>query len=104
MKIQRIMVRLRTSLSVPVYYHRSAHWIVEAGTATVVNWLQELRVNTRKATDLPAGYADCLLNPSVIHRVILGVQSRYYFEAEHTAPSEDACGYLCMDSCAASGA
>ncbi len=54
-KIKRIVVHPAGRLSLQSHQHRSEHWVVVSGTATVTNGSQEILVQTNESTYIPAG-------------------------------------------------
>jgi mannose-1-phosphate guanylyltransferase / mannose-6-phosphate isomerase len=77
-KIKRIEVRPGASLSLQMHHHRSEHWIVVSGSATVVNGDAEILVLTNQSTYIPAGHKHRLHNPGVLPLVMIEVQSGEY--------------------------
>jgi mannose-1-phosphate guanylyltransferase / mannose-6-phosphate isomerase len=77
-KIKRIEVRPGASLSLQMHHHRSEHWIVVSGSATVVNGDAEILVLTNESTYIPAGHKHRLHNPGVLPLVMIEVQSGEY--------------------------
>jgi mannose-1-phosphate guanylyltransferase / mannose-6-phosphate isomerase len=77
-KIKRIEVRPGASLSLQMHHHRSEHWIVVSGSATVVNGEAEILVLTNQSTYIPAGHKHRLHNPGVLPLVMIEVQSGEY--------------------------
>jgi len=77
-KIKRLEVKPGAALSLQMHHHRSEHWIVVSGTATIVNGDREIMLQTNESTYIPAGHKHRLLNPGVIDLVIVEVQSGQY--------------------------
>lgn len=77
-KIKRLEVKPGAALSLQMHHHRSEHWIVVSGTATIVNGDQEIMLQTNESTYIPAGHKHRLVNPGVIGLVIIEVQSGQY--------------------------
>ena len=77
-KIKRIEVKPGAALSLQMHHHRSEHWIVVSGTATIVNGEQEILLQTNQSTYIPAGHKHRLINPGVIDLVMIEVQSGQY--------------------------
>jgi mannose-1-phosphate guanylyltransferase / mannose-6-phosphate isomerase len=77
-KIKRIEVNAGESLSLQMHHHRSEHWVVVSGTATVVNGDKEILVLTNESTYIPAGHKHRLHNPGVLPLVMIEVQSGEY--------------------------
>ena len=77
-KIKRIEVKPGAALSLQMHHHRSEHWIVVSGTATIVNGEREIMLQTNESTYIPAGHKHRLVNPGVIDLVMIEVQSGQY--------------------------
>lgn len=77
-KIKRIMVKPGQSLSLQMHHHRSEHWIVVSGMATVTNGDNEFLLDTNESTFIKPGRTHRLVNPGVIDLVMIEVQSGEY--------------------------
>ena len=77
-KIKRIVVRPGGSLSLQMHHHRSEHWIVVSGMATVTNDDREFMLDTNESTFIKPGRVHRLVNPGVIDLVMIEVQSGEY--------------------------
>ncbi len=55
-KIKRIVVRPQASLSLQMHHHRSEHWIVVSGMATVTNGEREFMLDTNESTFIKPGH------------------------------------------------
>jgi len=77
-KIKRIEVRPGASLSLQMHRHRSEHWVVVNGQATVVNGDREFTVGTNESTFIPAGNKHRLENATAEPLVMIEVQSGDY--------------------------
>lgn len=77
-KIKRIVVRPGGSLSLQMHHHRSEHWIVVSGMATVTNNDREFMLDTNESTFIKPGHTHRLVNPGVIDLVMIEVQSGEY--------------------------
>ncbi len=91
-KIKRIVVKPGASLSLQMHHHRSEHWIVVSGMATVVNNDRELMLNTNESTYIRAGHQHRLKNPGVIDLVLIEVQSGDYLGEDDIVRYEDIYG------------
>lgn len=91
-KIKRIVVKPGQSLSLQMHHHRSEHWIVVSGAATVVNGEQEIFVSTNESTYIPAGHKHRLTNPGQIDLVLIEVQSGQYLGEDDIVRFEDVYG------------
>ena len=54
-KVKCVIVRPGQSLSLQFHYHRAEHWIVVAGTATVINGDKTYQVKVNESVFIPAG-------------------------------------------------
>ncbi|MBD8494151.1 mannose-1-phosphate guanylyltransferase/mannose-6-phosphate isomerase [Pseudomonas syringae] len=77
-KIKRIVVHPQASLSLQMHHHRSEHWIVVSGMATVTNGEREFMLDTNESTFIKPGHTHRLVNPGVIDLVMIEVQSGEY--------------------------
>lgn len=73
-KIKRIVVKPGASLSLQMHHHRSEHWVVVSGTATVINGEQEIIVRPNESAYIPVGVRHRLQNPGVVDCVMIEVQ------------------------------
>ena len=91
-KIKRIEVKPGASLSLQMHQHRSEHWIVVSGAATVVNGDRELTVNVNESTFIPAGNKHRLANGTAAPLVIIEVQSGGYLGEDDIVRFDDQYG------------
>jgi mannose-1-phosphate guanylyltransferase/mannose-6-phosphate isomerase len=91
-KIKRIVVKPGASLSLQMHHHRSEHWIVVAGEATVVNGERELVVKTNESTFIPAGNRHRLTNSTQADLAIIEVQSGPYVGEDDIVRFDDKYG------------
>lgn len=91
-KIKRIEVKPGASLSLQMHNHRSEHWIVVAGTATVVNGERSLTVGTNESTFIPAKNKHRLANQTREPLVIIEVQSGSYVGEDDIVRFDDEYG------------
>lgn len=81
-KIKRLCVNPGASLSLQLHHHRSEHWIVVEGTASVVNGEQTATFGRNQSTYIPAGCLHKLGNPGTTPLVLIEVQSGPYLEED----------------------
>jgi len=81
-KIKRLCVNPGASLSLQLHHHRSEHWIVVEGTASVVNGEQTATFERNQSTYIPAGCLHKLGNPGTTPLVLIEVQSGPYLEED----------------------
>jgi mannose-1-phosphate guanylyltransferase/mannose-6-phosphate isomerase len=91
-KIKRICVKPGASLSLQMHHHRSEHWIVVNGTATVVNGERELTIETNQSTYIPAGNRHRLANLTQEDLAIIEVQSGGYLGEDDIVRFDDKYG------------
>jgi len=91
-KIKRICVKPGASLSLQMHHHRSEHWIVVSGTATVFNGDREIVVGTNESTFIPAGNKHRLANATEADLAIIEVQSGGYLGEDDIVRFDDKYG------------
>lgn len=91
-KIKRIEVKPAASLSLQMHRHRSEHWVVVSGMATVVNGEQEITLKPNQSTYIPAGHTHRLTNPGNAPCVMIEVQCGAYVGEDDIVRFEDAYG------------
>ncbi|NBK99009.1 MAG: mannose-1-phosphate guanylyltransferase/mannose-6-phosphate isomerase [Erysipelotrichia bacterium] len=77
-KIKRIVVKPGKKLSLQKHFHRSEHWIVVSGTATVQVGEKEVLVRTNESTYIPMGEIHRLYNPGKMDLVLIEAQVGEY--------------------------
>ena len=91
-KIKRIEVKPGASLSLQMHHHRSEHWVVVSGMATVVNGDRQIFVGTNESTFIPAGHKHRLENQGMIDLVMIEVQSGEYLGEDDIVRFDDKYG------------
>ncbi|MGZ5040693.1 MAG: mannose-1-phosphate guanylyltransferase/mannose-6-phosphate isomerase [Usitatibacter sp.] len=91
-KIKRIEVKPGASLSLQMHRHRSEHWVVVSGVASVVNGEREITVRTNESTFIPAGNKHRLENAGSEGLVMIEVQSGSYVGEDDIVRFEDRYG------------
>jgi len=91
-KIKRIEVKPGASLSLQMHHHRSEHWIVVNGTASVVNGDRTLSVRSNESTYIPAGNKHRLENSTRDPLVMIEVQSGSYLGEDDIVRFDDKYG------------
>jgi mannose-1-phosphate guanylyltransferase/mannose-6-phosphate isomerase len=91
-KIKRIVVKPGASLSLQMHYHRSEHWVVVSGTASIVNDDKNMLVRTNESTYIPPGHRHRLENPGIIDLVMIEVQSGEYLGEDDIVRFDDVYG------------
>lgn len=77
-KLKRIEVKPNNSLSLQYHHHRSEHWVVVSGTATVYNNDKEIVLQANESTFISAGHKHRLSNHSDEMVVLIEVQTGSY--------------------------
>ncbi len=77
-KLKRIEVKPKNSLSLQYHHHRSEHWVVISGIATVYNNDREIVLRANESTFIPAGHKHRLSNQSDEMIVMIEVQTGAY--------------------------
>lgn len=88
-KIKRITVIPGGKLSLQSHQHRSEHWVVVSGTATVVHGEDMLTVAKNESTYIPIGVKHRLENRGVIPLQIIEVQVGEYVEEDDIQRFDD---------------
>lgn len=91
-KIKRIEMKPHASLSLQIHQHRSEHWVVVAGRASVINGEQILEVCVNQSVYIPAGNRHRLSNPDDATLIIIEVQSGSYLGEDDIVRLEDVYG------------
>jgi mannose-1-phosphate guanylyltransferase/mannose-6-phosphate isomerase len=88
-KIKRLSVLCGRRLSYQMHYHRSEHWIVVSGTATVVVNDEESIVPSGESIFVPAGKKHRLANYGKLPLEVIEVQSGIYLGEDDIVRFED---------------
>jgi len=91
-KLKRIEVRPGARLSLQMHHHRSEHWIVVSGEATVVNGDQTLTILANQSTYIPAGHQHRLENKTNDELILIEVQCGPYLGEDDIVRFEDQYG------------
>jgi mannose-1-phosphate guanylyltransferase / mannose-6-phosphate isomerase len=81
-KIKRIVVNPGNSLSLQMHQHRSEHWVVVQGIATVQNNQTHFTLKEQESTFIPLGHKHCLSNLTSKILIIIEVQLGYYLSED----------------------
>ncbi len=73
-QVKRLTVNPGATLSLQMHHHRSEHWIVVQGTATVTCGEKEFVVHENESTYIPIGSKHRLANPGKIPLHLIEVQ------------------------------
>ena len=77
-KVKRLLVKPGFRLSLQSHQHRSEHWVVVQGTASVVNGEADLQLTCGEATYIPAGNKHRLANHGEQDLVVIETQTGTY--------------------------
>lgn len=88
-KVKRIVVKPGKRLSLQKHYHRSEHWIVVSGTATVTRGTDEFLVRANESTYIPMGEIHRLENVGRIPLVMIEAQVGEYVGEDDIVRIED---------------
>jgi mannose-1-phosphate guanylyltransferase / mannose-6-phosphate isomerase len=91
-KIKRIEVKPGASLSLQMHHHRSEHWIVVDGVATVTNGDKEFNLNANESTYIPKESKHRLENKTEDNLVLIEVQCGDYLGEDDIVRFDDIYG------------
>jgi mannose-1-phosphate guanylyltransferase len=91
-KIKRIEVKPGAALSLQMHRHRSEHWVVVTGTASVVNGERTMTIAANESTFIPAGHRHRLSNDTAAPLVIIEVQTGEYVGEDDIVRLDDQYG------------
>jgi mannose-1-phosphate guanylyltransferase/mannose-6-phosphate isomerase len=88
-KVKRLTVMPGKRLSYQMHYHRNEHWIVVAGTATVIIDGEEKLVRSGESIYVRSGQKHRLVNPSKLPLEVIEVQNGEYLGEDDIVRFED---------------
>lgn len=91
-KVKRIEVKPHATLSLQSHQYRSEHWVVVAGTATIINGIEQLKLNVGQSTYIERRTKHRLSNLSDDPLIIIEVQTGDYLGEDDITRYEDAYG------------
>ena len=91
-KIKRITVNPGAKLSLQMHHHRSEHWVVVKGTATVTCGEETFLVHENESTYISAGKNHRLENEGVIPLELIEVQNGSYLGEDDIVRFDDVYG------------
>lgn len=91
-QVKRITVKPGEKLSIQKHFHRSEHWIVVSGTASVLNGDETIIVTENESTYIPLGTIHALENPGKIPLEMIEVQTGSYLGEDDIVRFEDRYG------------
>ncbi len=90
--VKRITVKPGEKLSIQKHFHRSEHWIVVSGTASVLNGDKTILLTENESTYIPLGTIHALENPGKIPLEMIEVQTGSYLGEDDIVRFEDRYG------------
>lgn len=91
-QVKRITVKPGEKLSIQKHFHRSEHWIVVSGTASVLNGDETILVTENESAYIPLGTIHALENPGKIPLEMIEVQTGSYLGEDDIVRFEDRYG------------
>lgn len=88
-KVKRIVVHPGKRLSLQRHRHRSEHWLVVSGRATVVRGSHQVRLDPGYSIDIPTGTLHRLANSGEADMALIEVQLGDYLEEDDIERLED---------------
>lgn len=88
-QVKRIMVKPGASLSLQSHHHRSEHWIVVAGTASVTIDEQVKLISEGESVHIPLGAKHRMENPGKVPMLLIEVQIGTYLGEDDIVRYED---------------
>ena len=88
-KIKRIVIKPHASLSLQLHHHRSEHWVVVQGVATIINGDQEYQLHKNESTFVPINTLHRISNNTKEDLIIIEVQSGEYVGEDDIVRYED---------------
>ncbi|ASI89237.1 mannose-1-phosphate guanylyltransferase/mannose-6-phosphate isomerase [Vibrio mediterranei] len=88
-QVKRITVNPGQKLSIHKHFHRSEHWIVVAGTASVTNGDDVILVTEDQSTYIPLGTVHALENPGKVPLEMIEIQTGSYLGEDDIIRFED---------------
>jgi mannose-1-phosphate guanylyltransferase len=91
-QVKRITVKPGEKLSIQKHHHRSEHWIVVSGTASVLNGDKTILVTENESIYIPLGTIHALENPGKIPLEMIEIQTGSYLGEDDIVRFEDRYG------------
>jgi mannose-1-phosphate guanylyltransferase/mannose-6-phosphate isomerase len=88
-QVKRIMVKQGAQLSLQSHHHRSEHWVVVQGTATVTVDADVRLLSENQSVYIPLGAVHRLANPGKVDLHLIEVQSGPYLGEDDIVRYED---------------
>ncbi|MEM0872426.1 cupin domain-containing protein, partial [Escherichia coli] len=74
----RRIIKPGAKISKQIHYHRSEHWIVVSGTASIVIDGKESVLTENESTFIKVGQEHSIMNPGLVPLIIIEIQSGSY--------------------------
>lgn len=97
-QVKHIIVKPGSSLSLQMHHHRSEHWVVVRGHATVTRGEEEFIVKQNESTYIPVGVKHRLSNHTSEDIELIEVQSGSYLGEDDIVRFEDIYGRVSLPS------
>jgi mannose-1-phosphate guanylyltransferase/mannose-6-phosphate isomerase len=91
-KLKRIIVNPGASLSLQIHHHRSEHWIVIQGIASVQNNQSEFTLQEQESTFIPVGHPHRLSNLTAKELIVIELQLGLYLGEDDIIRLQDQYG------------
>ena len=91
-QVKRIMVKPGAKLSLQKHFHRSEHWVVVRGTASVTRGTETMLLQENESIYIPLGTAHRLENPGKVPLHLIEVQSGAYLGEDDIVRLSDTYG------------
>jgi mannose-1-phosphate guanylyltransferase / mannose-6-phosphate isomerase len=91
-QVKRIVVKPGAKTSTQIHYHRSEHWVIVEGTATVTKGEEILLLHENESIYLPMGVKHRIENPGKIPLHLIEVQSGAYLGEDDIVRLDDIYG------------
>lgn len=88
-KVKRLHVRPGEKISLQSHMHRSEHWVVVEGRATVITNGELIQLEANQSTYIPAGTVHRLENREAVELVVIEVQTGHYLGEDDIRRYED---------------
>ena len=93
-QVKRLIIKPGASISLQLHRHRSEHWVVVRGTATVTRGEETFSMSTNESTYIPTGVKHKLENQGKIDLEIVEVQTGDYLGEDDIVRFDDQYGRL----------
>lgn len=88
-KVKQLMIKPGAKISLQMHRHRSEHWVVVSGSASVINDDQIIHLTTNESTYIPQNTRHRLSNPGHDPLYVIEVQSGSYLGEDDIIRFED---------------